>query len=144
MYLWGVGVEREDLELYRVELVNRYRSLRIRIQVFIKLLKDRVDLHRRLGIGEESRLFLATEAPLTRNMFPKLRTNLASSQDPADLPYDRFVTANIRRSVKHEADIVSQVVPAVVSTQFHGETDNSIVPGWTSHQPATKGALWYH
>ena len=44
MYLWGVRVEREDLELYRVELVNRYRSLGIRIQVFVKLLKDRVDL----------------------------------------------------------------------------------------------------
>ena len=144
MYLWGIGIEREDLDLYRVELANRYRSLRIRVQVFVKLLKDRVDLHRRLGIGEESGLFLAAEAPLTRKVFPRPRTNLASGQDPADLPYGRFVTAEIRRSVKHEADIVSQVVPAVVSTQFHGKANNSMVPGWTSHEPATKGALWYH
>jgi len=116
VHLWGIGVEREDLDLYRVEFANRYRSLRIRIQVFIKLLKDRVDLHRRLGIGEESGLFLAAEVPLTCNVFPRLRTNLASSQDPADLPYGWFITTEIRRSVKHEADIVSQVVPAVVST----------------------------
>lgn len=144
MYLWGIWVEREDLDLYRVEPANRYRSLGVRIQVFIKLLKDRVDLHRRLGIGEESGLFLAAEAPLTCNVFPRPRTNLARSQDPADLPYGRFVTAEICRSVKHEADIVSQIVPAVVSTQFHGETDNSMVPGWTGYEPAAKGALWYH
>jgi len=61
MYLWGVGVEREDLELYRVELVNRYRGLGIRIQVFIKLLKDRVDPRRCIGIVEESRFFLTAE-----------------------------------------------------------------------------------
>jgi len=61
MHLWGVGVEREDLELYRVELVNQYRSLRIRIQVFIKLLKDRMDPRRCFGIGEESRFFLMAE-----------------------------------------------------------------------------------
>lgn len=63
MYLWGVRVEREDLELYRVELVDRYRSLGIRIQVFVKLLKDRMDLRRRLGIGKESRFFLTFEGP---------------------------------------------------------------------------------
>ena len=77
-------------------------------------------------------------------MFPKFRTNLASSQDPADLPYDRFVTADICRSIKHEADVVSQVVPVVVSGQLHRETDNSMVPSWTSHESATKGALRYH
>lgn len=115
MYLWGIRVEREDLELYRVKLVNRYRSLRIRIQVFVKLLKDRMDLRRRLGIREESRLFLTAKVVSTQNQFPKLRTNLASGQDPADLPYDRVVTADIRRSIKHEADIVSQIVPAVIS-----------------------------
>lgn len=61
MYLWGVRVEREDLELYRVEPVNRYRGLGIRIQVFIKLLEDAMDLCRRLGVGEESRFFLMAE-----------------------------------------------------------------------------------
>ena len=63
MYLWGVGVERENLELYRVELVNRYRSLRIRIQIFIKLLKDRMDPRRGFEIGEESRFFLTIRDP---------------------------------------------------------------------------------
>lgn len=44
-----------------------------------------------------------------------LHAYLARSQDPADLPHDRFVTAEIRGPVKYEADIVSQVVPVVVS-----------------------------
>lgn len=62
MYLRGVRVEREDLELYRVELVNWYRSLGVRIQVFIQLLEDRMDPGRCLGIGKESGFFLTMEA----------------------------------------------------------------------------------
>ena len=103
-----------------------------------------MDLCRRIGIGEESRLFLTAEASLIRNVFPKLRTNLAGSQDPADFPYDRLVTADICRSVEHEADVVSQVVPVVVSGQLHRETDNSMVPSWASHKSAAEGALRYH
>ena len=61
MHLWGVGVEREDLELNRVELIDQYRSLGIRIQVFIKLLKDPMNQRRCFGIGEESRFFLTSK-----------------------------------------------------------------------------------
>jgi hypothetical protein len=99
---------------------------------------------RRLGIGKESRFFLMAEVLLTNKGQPNIAAHLARSQDPADLPHDRFVTAEIRRSVKDEADVVSQVVPVVVSTQLHGEPNNSMVPSRACNQPTTKGARWYH
>lgn len=60
LHFWRVGIEGENLEFNRVELVNRNRGFRVRIQVFVQLLKNGVDLVRRLVRRQKRRFFLSS------------------------------------------------------------------------------------
>ena len=57
----------------------------------------------------------------------KIKTDLTSLQDMADLSYDWFIATQIRFTVKDKTKVISKIIAHVSSSfECHGMTDDAI------------------
>ena len=91
---------------------------------------------------QKRRLFLRISereaVPAKRTYMPAY---LACCQDTVHLPNDGLITTEIRRGIKHKADVEPEVVSFIVPQQLDGKPEHFVYPRGAGDQPSTEGTL---
>jgi hypothetical protein len=136
-----IWVEREYLQLYRVEVVYLDRRLGVGVQIFVELLQDGMYFEGCFWRRQKRRLFLRVSEDSCKPARTRVQAHLARRQDTVHLPNDGLITAKVRRGIEYKADVKPEVVSLIITQQLDRKPEHFVYPRGAGYEPSAEGTL---